>query len=168
MKKLISVLFVLLAGFAAGSAQAQIKCWTDASGKKGCGDTPPPGAKVHSVRGTTTPSAPAPSAPSSPAAKDGKDAKDAKKGPQTPAEQEKAYRERQEEAKKAAEKADREKQDKAARNEGCERTREYLRTLESGQRIARTNPSGERYYLDENQVANEVAKARESMQKACK
>jgi hypothetical protein len=85
----------------------------------------------------------------------------------TPAEKEKDYRERQQEAQKAAAKADAEKQDKAARNEGCERTKEYLRTLESGQRIARTNPSGERYYLDEKQVAQEVAKAREAMQKAC-
>jgi hypothetical protein len=158
MRKL---LFFLLAIFAAGAAQAQIKCWTDVNGKRGCGDTPPPGAKVTTVRGTTPQAAPAPAAAAS------KDAKDAKKGPMTPAEKEKDYRERQQEAQKAAAKADAEKQDKAARNEGCERTKEYLRTLESGQRIARTNPSGERYYLDEKQVAQEVAKAREAMQKAC-
>jgi len=159
------ILLILLTTFAAGAAQAQIKCWTDVNGKRGCGDTPPPGAKVTTVRGTTSEPAPAPTAAVS---KDGKDAKkDAKKGPMTPAEQEKDYRERQKEAQKAAAKADAERADKAARNEGCERTKEYLRTLESGQRIARTNPSGERYYLDESQVANEVAKARESMQKAC-
>jgi hypothetical protein len=159
------ILLILLATFAAGAAQAQIKCWTDVNGKRGCGDTPPPGAKVTTVRGTT--SAPAP-APTAAASKDGKDAKkDAKKGPMTPAEQEKDYRERQKEAQKAAAKADAERQDKVARNEGCERTKEYLRTLQSGQRIARTNPNGERYYLDESQVANEVAKAQESMQKAC-
>lgn len=155
------ILFFLLATFAAGAAQAQIKCWTDVNGKRGCGDTPPPGAKVTTVRGTTSSEpAPAPAAAS-------KDGKDAKKGPMTAAEKEKDYRERQAEAQKAAAKADAEKQDKAARNEGCERTKEYLRTLESGQRIARTNPSGERYYLDENQVAQEVAKARGAMQKAC-
>src|SRR5712691_6425892 len=140
------ILFFLLATFAAGAAQAQIKCWTDANGKRGCGDSPPPGAKVTTVRGTT-------SAEPAPAAAASKDGKDAKKGPMTAAEKEKDYRERKQEAQKAAAKADAEKQDKAARNEGCERTKEYLRTLESGQRIARTNPSGERYYLDENQVA---------------
>jgi hypothetical protein len=156
------ILFFLLATCAAGAAQAQIKCWTDANGKRGCGDSPPPGAKVTTVRGTTS-SDPAPA----PAAAASKDGKDAKKGPMTAAEKEKDYRERQQEAQKAAAKAEAEKQDKAARNEGCERTKEYLRTLESGQRIARTNPSGERYYLDDAQVAQEVAKAREAMQKAC-
>ena len=154
------MLFFLLAALAAGGAQAQIKCWTDVNGKRGCGDTPPPGAKVTTVRGTTS----AEPAPAPAAAKDGKDEK---KGPLTNAEKEKAYRERQEEAQKLAAKAEKERQDKATRNEGCERTREYLRTLESGQRVARTNPSGERYYLDEAAVAQEVAKARETMQKAC-
>jgi len=159
------ILLILLTTFAAGAAQAQIKCWTDVNGKRGCGDTPPPGAKVTTVRGTTSEPAPAPAAAAS---KDGKDAKkDAKKGPMTSAEKEKDYRERQKEAEKAAAKADAERQEKAARAEGCERTKEYLRTLQSGQRIARTNSSGERYYLDESQVANEVAKAQESVQKAC-
>jgi len=158
MKKIL--LFAVLAA-ATGLAQAQIKCWTDANGKRSCGDTPPPGAKVSTVRGGTGSASP----PPAPASKDGK--KDAKKGPLTPAEQEQEYRKRQEEAKKAQAKADQERQDKAARNEACQRTREYLATLESGARIQRTNPSGERYYLDENQVAQEVAKARESMQKAC-
>ena len=108
---------------------------------------------------------PAPAAASKDAKKDAK--KDAQKGPLTPAEQAQEFRKRQEEAQKAQAKADQERQDKAARNEACQRTREYLATLESGARIQRTNPSGERYYLDENQVAQEVAKARESMQKAC-
>lgn len=155
----MSKILVLLMGLAlAGVAQAQIKCWTTADGKRACGDAPPAGAKATTVRGTSSAPAPAPAASAS---------KDAKKGPLTAAEKEKAYRERQQEAQKAAAKADKEKQDKVARNEGCERTKEYLQTLESGQRIARSNPSGERYYLDENQVAQEVAKARESMQKAC-
>jgi hypothetical protein len=160
------ILFILLATFAAGAAQAQIKCWTDVNGKRGCGDTPPPGAKVTVVRGTTA--EPAPAAASKDAKKDAKkDGKDAKKGPMTAAEKEKDYRERQKEAEKAAAKADQEKKDLAAKAEGCERSKEYLRTLESGQRIARTNPSGERYYLEENQIAQEVAKARESMKQTC-
>jgi hypothetical protein len=157
MRKILFVLLATLATISAGAAQAQIKCWTDANGKRGCGDSPPPGAKVITVRGTTS----SESAPAAAASKDGK------KGPMTSAEKEKDYRERQAEAQKAAAKAEAERQDKVARNEGCERTKEYLRTLESGQRIARTNPSGERYYLDENQVAQELARTRESMQKAC-
>lgn len=56
----------------------------------------------------------------------------------------------------------------AQQSEGCERTKEYLRTLESGQRIARTNASGERYFLNEDQVAQEIVKARASVQQNCK
>lgn len=158
-------ILVLLIGLAlAGGAQAQIKCWTTADGKRACGDTPPPGAKVRTVKGASAPSDEAPA--STAAAKDDA-AKDAKKGPLTPAEREQEFRKRQQESQKTAAKADQERQDRSARNENCERTKEYLRTLESGQRIARTNPSGERYYLEENQVAQETAKARESVQKAC-
>jgi hypothetical protein len=162
MKK--TLLFVALCA-AAGLSQAQIKCWTDASGKRACGDTPPPGAKVSTVRVDSGSAAPPPPTAAKGGAKDA--AKDAKKGPMTPAEQDQDFRKRRQEAEKAQAKADAERQDKAARNEGCERTREYLRTLESGQRIARTNPSGERYYLDEAATAREVEKAREAMQKAC-
>jgi hypothetical protein len=158
MRKLI--LMVTLA-FAAGTAQAQIKCWNDANGKRVCGDAPPPGAKTTTIKGTAS-SAPAPA----PASKDGKDAK--KGGPLTPAEQEQEYRKRQQESQKASAKAEAEQKDKALKNENCEQAQQSLRTLESGQRIARTNPSGERYYLDDNQVAKEVARAREAVASSCK
>ena len=153
---LIFVMALLLAG----AAHAQLYKWVDKDGKVRYGDAPPPGAKASSLKGAQGSAAEA-SAPA--AAKDS-----AKKGPLTPAEQAQEYRKRQEDSRKSAEKATQEQQAKTEKNEGCERTREYLRTLESGQRIARTNPSGERYYMDENQVAKEVAKAQQSVQQACK
>jgi Domain of unknown function (DUF4124) len=62
---------VLLIGLAfAGAAQAQIKCWTGADGKRACGDTPPPGARLETPRGAPAPKVAAP-APA-PAAKDAK------------------------------------------------------------------------------------------------
>ncbi|MGH9577494.1 MAG: DUF4124 domain-containing protein, partial [Terriglobales bacterium] len=145
-----------------GVAHAQQFKWIDQDGKLRYGDTPPPGVKATPLRGSTAPAAPSAVAPGADAAKE------AKKGPLTPAEQEQEYRKRQAEARKEGEKADAERRAKTERNEGCERTREYLRTLESGQRITRSNPSGERYYLDENQVASEIAKAEQSVQQACK
>ena len=148
---------------ASGTAFAQMYRWVDKDGKVRYGDTPPPGAKTSSVRGAPAGGA----APAAPAAAS-KDAKDAKKGPLTPAEQEQEYRKRQAESRKAAEKADAEKQAKSELSESCMRSREYLSTLNSGQRIARTNPSGERYYMDEHQVAQEVAKAEQAVQKSCK
>lgn len=152
---------VILAGLAlAGIAQAQIKCWTDADGKRACGDAPPPGAKVTTVK---VPSAPANAAP---AAK-GAAAKDAKKGPLTPAEREQDYRKRQAEAQKSALKAEEEKKDADAKRDNCERSREMLRSLESGQRILRTDSKGERYYMDDTQREQEAGKARQLVQQNC-
>jgi len=155
-------LIVLLSLAAAGAAQAQIQCWTTKDGKRECGDTPPPGAKVREIRGASA----APAAPASPAAKDAA-AKDAKKGPLTSAEQEQAYRKRQIEAEKARETEAKAQAQVAEKKENCERSRESLRALESGQRIARTDAKGERYFLDEAQIAAEAAKAREAAQKSC-
>jgi len=149
----------LLALALAGAAHAQQFKWVDKDGKTRYGDNPPAGVKATALGAPASGAAPA-----APAA----GAKDAKKGPLTPAEREQDYRNRQREAKKASEKADQEMQAQAAKKDDCERATEYLRTLESGQRIARTDASGERYFLDENQIAQETVKARRSAQQACK
>ena len=74
----IALLLALAA--ACGSAQAQIKCWNDANGKRVCGDTPPPGARTTAIKGTSPSEAAASQAPAGSAA--------AKKGPQTADERE--------------------------------------------------------------------------------
>lgn len=155
-------LIVLLAMLAAGAAQAQIQCWTGKDGRRVCGDTPPPGAKAREIRGTAA--SPSPSA--APSQKDAA-AKDAKKGPLTPAEQEQAFRKRQLDAEKAREDEAKAQAQAAQKKENCERSREALRALESGTRIARTDARGERYYLDEAQVAAEVGRAREQVRQSC-
>ena len=152
-----SICLAMLLLSIAGSAGAQMYKWVDKDGKVRYGDTPPPGTAVTSVR-----------APQSAAAIAAPESKDAKKGALTPAEQEQAYRKRQADASKQAEKSDAELRAKAQRSEACERTREYLRTLESGQRIQRTSPSGERYFLDEGQVAQEIAREQQAQQANCK
>jgi len=152
-----SICLAMLLLSIAGSAGAQTYKWTDNDGKVRYGDTPPAGAKVTPVR-----------APQSAAATPAPESKDAKKGALTPAEQEQAYRKRQADAGKQAEKADAELRAQAQRSEACERTREYLRTLESGQRIQRTSPSGERYFLDDDQVAQEIAREQQARQANCK
>jgi hypothetical protein len=160
MRKIIVLLAVILA---AGAAQAQIKCWTE-GGRRVCGDAPPPGAKVTTVRGTgSTAPAPADAAPES------KDAakKGASQGPLTPAEREQEYRKRQAESQKAAEKSAAEAKALEAKRENCERAKDAQRTLESGQRIARVDGKGERYFLDEGQIAQEMAKARKAVQDSC-
>jgi hypothetical protein len=145
--------------FVAASAGAQTYKWVDQDGKVRYGDTPPAGAKVSPLQNPSAPASQAP-APS---------AKDPRKGPLTPAEQEQAFRKRQAAAGKESEKSDAERRASAEREEACERTREYLRTLQSGQRIMRTSASGERYYLDDSQTAQEIAKEQQKIQQAnCK
>ena len=145
---------------ATGSAAAQMYKWVDKDGNVSYGSTPPPGAKTSKVKAPAADSAAAPAAAS-------KDAKDAGKGPLTPAEQEQEYRKRQAEAQKDAAKAEQERRESAAKQENCERSKESLRMLESGQRIARTDGKGERYFLDEGQLAKEGASAREMVQQSC-
>ena len=162
-KTLVFLMLAAAAAVSSGGAQAQIKCWNE-GGKRVCGDAPPAGAKVTTLRGASGPADPGPA----PAAKDGaKDAKAAKRGPLTPAEQEQEYRKRQAESLKAAEKQTAENKDADSKRENCERAREALRSYESGGRVARTDAKGERYFLDESQIAAETAKARQIARDSC-
>jgi hypothetical protein len=151
------ILLFLAFTVATGAAQAQIKCWNQ-DGKRVCGDTPPPGAKVTTLRGPASgPAAPGP-APTG---------KDAKKGPLTPAEREQEYRKRQAESRKAAEKQAAEGKTAEAKRYNCSQAREAVTTFESGQRIMRVRPDGERYFLDDAQIAQELAKSRQLVQENC-
>lgn len=163
MKKVTVLLATALLAF---GAQAQTYKWVDKDGKVRYGDVPPPGAKTTSIR------APSGGAPEpAPAAKEGtaaKEGKAAKKGPLTPAEQDQEFRKRREEAAKASADAERARKEQAAKQENCQRAREYLRGLESGQRISRVDAKGERYFVDDAQREQEAARARQSAQEACK
>ena len=145
------VFFIAAVAFSA-AAQAQIKCWNE-NGRRVCGDAPPAGARVTTLKGAASPEAPAPAA------------KDAKR-PMTPAEQEADYRRRQTEAAKAAEKSASAQKETDAKKENCERAKEALRSYETG-RVTRIDANGERYFLDEAQIAQESAKARQTMQESC-
>jgi len=158
----IAVIGMFLAlGCLATAAQAQVYCWNTKDGKRQCGDTPPPGVKATAISGPSAPAAPPP-APAKDAA-----GKAAKKGPLTPVEQEQEFRKRQMEAQKAREKEQQAQEQVQAKQENCERARAALRTLKSGQRIARTGKDGERYYMDEQQIAQETERARQTEQKDC-
>ncbi len=158
----IPVCLALLLALAAGSAAAQTYKWVDSDGKVRYGDSPPPGVKATAIRGPVGPAAPA-------AAANGKDGKDAKNGRAlTPAEQEQEFRKRQADAAKQAEKSAADERQKADREANCSRIQENLRMLQSGQRIARTDAKGERYFLDESQIAKEAADAERTFQQNCK
>ena len=158
---MLRVLVVGLMLAAAAGASAQLYRWVDKDGRVRYSDMPPSGVKA-----TTLQPPPGAGAPPSPAAGDAA-VKDAKKGPLAPAEQDAEFRKRQLDAQKAREKEDQARRDAQAKQDNCARAQETLAGLESGQRIARTNASGERYYLDDDQRAAESAKARQSVNSWC-
>jgi hypothetical protein len=149
MKRLSTFALALMLAFSA-NVVAQYR-WVDKNGRVQYGDTPPPGAAAKPLR-------PQPGAAAPPAGA---------KGELTAAEREAEFRRRQLEAAQAREKQEQLAQEAAAKKDSCDRARENLRTLESGQRIARTDAKGERYFLDESQIAQETARARRTAQESC-
>jgi len=141
------------------AAAAQQYRWVDQDGRVQYGDTPPPGVKATRMGGSAA-------APAAPAAA-GVEAKPAAKGPLSPAEQEAAFRQRQQEAQKQQEADAQAARDAAQKKDQCARAQDYLRSLEGGQRIVRTDSKGERYFLDESQTAQELATARQGIQQNC-
>jgi hypothetical protein len=148
-----ALLIAAALAYAAGAGAQQFK-WIDQDGKVRYGDMPPPGVKATPLKPPPAGPAPAPSA------------KGAAKGPLTPAEQEAAFKKRQIDAEKAQEKQAKADQERQAKQENCARAQEQLRSLEIG-RVARVDSSGQRYFLDESQIAAEKAKANDTVSKSC-
>jgi uncharacterized protein DUF4124 len=141
----------------AGTVSAQYK-WVDKDGKVQYGDTPPAGAAVSVMRRASPPSR------SQPEASDRKD--DAKKGPISAAEKDAEFRKRRHAAEQEREKQAKAQQDAADKRENCARAQENMRMLETG-RVARTDAKGERYYLNDAQIQQETARARQSAREWC-
>jgi hypothetical protein len=128
-----------IALFAAAASAQQYK-WTDKDGKVRYGDVPPAGASAARLKAPNTGYAPPAAAP------------DSKK---------------EEAKKKAPEKQAMTEEQVQMKRDNCARAQESLRTLESGQRISRIDAKGERYYLEDAEIAQETAKARQSVQHWC-
>ncbi len=145
--------------------------WRDESGRTVYSDRPPP-ASIKSDQILRQPSggsqsyAPAPG--QNTASPEGKaDAKDASKGPKTLAEREQEFRKRMQESAEAEKKQADEQSRNAQKAAECERMRGYLRALEDGQRIARTDAQGNREFLDDAARAKEVSRVRDGLGKNC-
>ncbi|WP_332674205.1 DUF4124 domain-containing protein [Aromatoleum sp.] len=174
--------------FLAAPACAEIYQWRDAQGQVHYSDTPPAGANARTLRETQrTANAPHPADagagnPAQGADKSGQISKDGagKTAPEggkasadslkakTLAEKEVEFRQRRAEAAEASAKAETERQQAAARQRDCERARNQLAALESGQRMARFNSSGEREVLNDAARGDEVARAHSFIASACK
>jgi hypothetical protein len=132
---------------------AQVYTWKDESGRVIMSDKPPP-SKENPRKKTVKPNYDTEeTAPDKAAAKPAPAPRDAKAGVDPELEK----RKKEADAKAAAEKA---AKDKAAGDElktACEETKRNLAALESGQRMAQVDARGERYFIDDDQRARQIA-----------
>ena len=155
---MIRLAVFIAAALVASGAHAQFKC-TDASGKVTYSQSPcPTGSKAGGVRQVVPPAA------SAPASADAKG--DTKGGPKTLTDQAKDFQKRQEERAKAAKDAEKAQQEAAQKAEACQRARSAIASLETGRQV-RFNEKGEKSFMDESQIQQEMARARDQAAKAC-
>lgn len=138
-----------------GATYAQINKCVDASGKVVYSQSPcPPGQSAGVIR------APAPaSQAAAPAAKPGS------KPPATP---EEAFRQRQKEREEAEQKAAKAAAEEQKQQAECQQARAVVAQYEMGGRVSSVGPDGQRYFLDENQIAQQKARAQDAVKQWCK
>lgn len=142
---------------------AQTYKWTDADGKVHYSDQPPPANAKEQVTVKPRKSS-APTTSASPSTGD-KGATAAKS--KTYVEQEADFKKRQVETAER-EAADKKKAAEAAeRKQNCETARAQLKNLQSGGRITRANAQGEREYLNDAQIAQEIERGKKSVASWC-
>lgn len=165
---------LLLALLWASPAGAQWS-WKDDNGRQVYSDRPPP-SSVKPAQITKQPSrqvlAPVPFVTPDDAAKPAPDGKAAPTAaapapPKSTADREMEFAKRQQERADGERKAAEEQQRSAAKAVDCERARGYQKSLEDGIRIQRTDASGNREYLDDNQRAAELERTRKVVQASC-
>jgi hypothetical protein len=165
---LAAALGLLVAAFAL-PAHAQW-AWRDDTGRTIYSDRPPPASVkqdqiLRQPGAQTFGNAAQNNAPPPDGKGDGKEA--TKSGPKTIAEREMEFRKRMQESADAEKKQAEEQARNEQRATECERMRGYLKALEEGQRIARTDAQGNREVLDDAQRAAEVRRVREAMTRSC-
>jgi Skp family chaperone for outer membrane proteins len=150
---------VLVALLAAPASAQQLYKFVGPDGRVQYSDRPPAGAqkveKVTSSRVSTI---------GSPGASGG----EAGKAPKTAAEQEQAFRQRRAEAEEKAKKDEKLAQETKAKDAYCASARRELTSLQSGQRIVRTDDKGERVYLEDAQIQQEIARVQRDIAANCK
>jgi len=167
---------VVVAGFTSAPSEAQW-AWKDGNGRLVYSDRPPPSdiKAANIVRQPSTQALANPAPASGPLDDAGKpsDAKnsDAKtpapNAPKTIAERDMEFRKRQQERADSDKKAAEEQTKNATKTAECERARGYMRSLEDGIRLTRTDASGNREFLDDEQRAAEVDRTRKIIQSTC-
>jgi hypothetical protein len=147
MKRSLLLVFILSLTV---PATAEIYRWKDANGKTVISDKPPVGQvaqkKPESTEAVATPA------------------------PKTPslADRDLDFRKRQKDAKEKADKAREEETSSQEKQENCSNARRQLSALESGERIALRDDKGERYFMEDDQRAQETGKVRGYIDANCR
>lgn len=153
--------------FSAPLAQAQVNKCVDTAGKTVYSQAPcPANTKSASVRQNI----PASPAPSTGTGGTGGNATGSAKpsGPKTSAELEQEFRKRRAEQDETRKKEQEKLAEAKGREDNCRSARAQLAGLEAGGRQPRIDEKGERYYLDDAQIAAEIQKSRQTVQDWCK
>ena len=149
---------------AAVSAHAQTYQWKDSSGRTVISDTPPPGSARDS-RGIGLSPPPSSSAPKADAAKTDAAKADA---PKSTAEKDMEFRKRQQEAREKADKAEKEATAAAQKRDNCERARNQLSKLESGNhRMVVPDGKGGETFVEGDVKDSEMERARKIIADSC-
>lgn len=147
--------FAVAAALISGAASGQINKCVDASGKVVYSQSPcPPGQTSAVIRAPT----PAPQAETKPV----------KPGSKPPATPEEAFRQREKERAEADQKAAKEAAEAKRAQEECQQARSVVAQYELGGRVSGVNANGERYFLDDNQIAQQKARAQDAVRQWCK
>lgn len=148
MKTLLAILAVAALPFA---AQAQIMKCIGSGGRVEFATTCPPGTKAESTGIRNAPGATAANPQKSLAERDADS------------------RKRQMEQQDASKKADAKSQQDSDLQQNCKVAQDYLRSLESGNRIGKIDPkTGERVFLEDSERASEIARAQRGVDSSCK
>ena len=154
-----AVIFALLLLSCSGAWAQVYKC-VDSTGKTVYSQSPCQGGTKSSTIRQAVPPAPAGAAASGAAAKSS--------GPKSAAEQEIEFKKRRLEEAEAAKKAQDKAGEEQSKAENCRSAKASLASLESGARQSRTNENGERYFLEDGQIAQEKERARKAVDSWCK
>jgi hypothetical protein len=156
---LIFALFCLSTATAL-TAQAQTYQWKDSSGRTVISDTPPPGS-ARDARGIGLSPPPSSSAPKADVGK-------AADAPKTAAEKDMEFRKRQQEAREKAEKSEKEAAAAAQKRDNCERARNQLSKLESGNhRMVVPDGKGGEVFVEGDVKEAEMERARKIIAESC-
>jgi hypothetical protein len=146
--------------------------WREANGRVVYSDQPPP-ASVKSSQIVKQPGprtfAPMPIVAGEPANDSKGEAKDKDKenakpaGPKTYAEREMEFRKRQQEREQSEKKQQEEQARATQKAQECERMRNYMRALQDGVRVSRTDSQGNREVLEDAQREAEIKRMREAL-----